>query len=712
MTSLKADFEFEKFFPTDDPDIDFYANHLQKFDYDNDYLILVLTNDKGVFQPSFLEQTLNLSESIEQMESINTVFSLVNAQLPVKGPMGYTPIPLIHIKDSNRYSSDSLKIVEHPVFRNFLSKDAKSLLVQINHKHLLDPNDSKVLNQKLLEQLEESGLNYRMAGKVIAQESFVGYIQNDFVLFLAAALVLSFGLLIVIFRSLKIALMPYLISLTSLIWLLGIMSLLGFSITILGSLIPPVILFVSTSDSIHLINAFRNTSENDHVRRLQSAIQKILIPTLLTSVTTAVGFFSLWTLDTTPIQELGLFAGLGICIAFIVTFAFGPLLIKKSYPPEIRSNKLEALGHWVLGNQKKIAFFWVLLIGVSCYGIYLLKTDAYLLKDLPEDSQVRQDFTYVDQELGGSKPWELAVWPADSTNSLYDERVIREIAKIDQYLYNTYPMERLVSPATLVKLSSQINNGGLNAAFEIPESDSYQRTIRSLQQLLKRKMLPNVSHDNSYGRIAAFIPEYGSHETNLKNDQLRSFIEQNIDSEILQTRLTGTTYLIDKSHEVLSYNLIKGLIIGILIISLILGIYFRSVKTLLISLIPNIIPLLAVAGFMGLIGAPLKLTTSVIFAVTFGIAVDDTIHFLAVFNKPKNDSTKDKLLTTYKSAGKAIILTTLIIVSGFSLFILSSFGATYYLGLFMTISLMIALLTDLTLLPLLLTLFKTKETQR
>lgn len=709
---MKADFEFEKFFPTDDPDIDFYSEHLEKFDYDNDYLILVLTNNDGIFRHTFLDHALQLSDSIAKMESINAVFSLVNAQLPVKGPMGYTPIPLLHLNNPNRYADDSLQIVSHPIFKNFISKDGKSLLVQINHNHLSDPNASKALNEQLVELLENSGLNYRLAGKVIAQEAFVGYIQSDFVLFLIAALVISFVLLIWIFRSLKIALMPYLVSLTSLIWLLGIMSLLGFSITILGSLIPPVILFVSTSDSIHLINAFRNTSGDDRIVRIQVAVQKVFIPTLLTSITTAVGFISLWTLDTAPIQELGMFAGLGICIAFLITFAFGPLLIKKHYPAERRTNRLESLGNWVLTNQKKITLFWIILIGISIYGIYLLKTDAYLLKDLPEGSQVRKDFTYVDNQLGGSKPWELAIWPSDSMNTLFDEAVIHEINKIDQYLHDKYPMERLVSPATLVKLSNQMNHGGLNSAFKLPESKEYQRTIKSLQQLLKRDLLPNVSYHNSYGRIAAFIPEYGSLETNRRNDELMKFIEQTIDGSIIQTRLTGTTYLIDKSHEVLSYNLLKGLLIGILIISLVLGLYFRSVKTLLISLIPNIIPLLVVAGFMGIIGAPLKLTTSVIFAVTFGIAVDDTIHFLAVFSKSRDKTTKEKILTTYKSAGKSIILTTLIIVSGFSLFILSSFGATYYLGLFMTISLMIALLTDLTLLPLLLHLFKTKETQR
>lgn len=713
LSFLRADFEFERFFPTQDPDIEFYEQHLTEFNYDNDYLIAVITSESGIFDKPFLSEVIAFEDSVSRLTNITQVFSIATAQLPVKGPMGVTPLPLIHVSNPSRYEADSIQINQHPFFKNFISQDGKSLLIQINHEHLTNPADSRSLQLKLNELLHSFTFsNYHLVGKVIAQEAFVGYIQNDFVLFLAAALILSFVLLVFIFKSVKIALMPYLVSITSLVWLLGLMSWMGYSISVLGSLIPPVILFVSTSDSIHLINAFRNITSENQVERLQKAIHKVFIPTLLTSLTTAIGFFSLWSIDTLPIRELGLFAGIGICIAFIVTFLFGPLLIRRAYPPETQQTLMKKLAVWNLRNHKSILICWIVLIIVAAYGVSLVKTDAYLLKDLPEDSEVRNAFTLVDKQLGGSKPWEMALWPTDSSKGIFDYQVIREINKIETYLKDQYGMDRVISPASLVRFTNQMNNGGLTSQFALPDKDQHPRIIKSLTQLLKRKELPKVSANNSYGRIAAFIPEYGSHETIKRNQLLLEFIEKKINPQVLSTRLTGTTYLIDKSHEVLSYNLIKGLIIGILIISVLLGLYFRSIKVLLISLIPNIIPLIAVAGYMGLSGAPLKLTTSVIFAVTFGIAVDDTIHFLAVYRKSTCKSTVFKLINTYASAGKAILLTTVIIVSGFFLFILSSFGATYYLGLFMTISLLIALLTDLTLLPLLIHLFKTKETQR
>lgn len=708
FSNLKADFEFEKFFPKNDPDIEFYETHLEKFSYDNDYLIAILSNDQGVFDQTFLQKTKQLTDSLRQLNGILNVFSPATLQQPVKGPMGVIPLPLIHIDEPGKYKSDSINIFKHPLFNTYFSKDGKSLILQINHQHFLDPGRSKSFPNQLDNVFTYYHFDhYRLVGKLAAQNAFVGYIQNDFVVFLVVALILSFILLTVIFRSVRIALLPYLISVTSLIFLLGIMSLLGYSISILGTLLPPVILFVSTSDAIHLINAYRSSEEKDFIKRLQLAYHKVFIPTLLTSVTTAVGFLSLCTIDTVPIQELGVFGCIGILIAFLVTFCLSPLLINQKYPEQKPSKWLKKSAIWVHKNQLIITCSWVALIAASIVGISHLQTDAYLLKDLPEDSQIRKDFALVDEQFGGSKPWEMAVWPVDSSSNLWNYETMLEMEKLHDHVVSEYPMDRLISPVTLLKYSNQMLNGGLTSEFKIPEHSGYDRTLSYLKKLQKRGLLPLViNEDGRYARFAGFIPEYGSHETSVRNHQLSEFIKQELNEDIVRTKLTGTTYLIDKSHELLSFNLIKGLLIGIGIIAVLLGLYFKSWKILLISLVPNILPLLAVAGYMGLTDTPLKLTTSVIFAVTFGIAVDDTIHFLAVYHRSKCESSVWKTVNTFNSAGKAIIYTTMIIISGFFLFTLSSFGATYYLGLFMTISLLIALLTDLTVLPLLLHLFQ------
>jgi predicted RND superfamily exporter protein len=218
-----------------------------------------------------------------------------------------------------------------------------------------------------------------------------------------------------------------------------------------------------------------------------------------------------------------------------------------------------------------------------------------------------------------------------------------------------------------------------------------------------------VSKDETSCRIMGFLPEYGSYETNRRNEKMLQYLDETIDHELIDYRITGTTFLIDKSHELLSKNLLKGLFIAILIIGIILALYFKSFKLLILSLIPNIIPLLVVAGVLGWTGISLKMSTSIIFTIAFGIAVDDTIHMMSYYIKNGIKDTKEALMATFYHAGSAMLITSIVMIAGFSLFLFSDFGATFYLGLFTSLSLLIALIVDLTILPILLFTFKKKD---
>ncbi len=712
LTKLQVDFEFEKFFPTDDPDIAFYENHLEVFGYDNDYVIIILENQPSVFNLDFLKSTIALSESLSEVKYVEKVVNPVEIKQLVQSPLGIATFPIINLQNESSFGSDSIRIYSHPIYKSFFSDDGSSLLIHLTHSHLKDPNKTNQFINEINTALALSGFtDTRLIGKLIAQEEFIDYIKRDFVKFIVLALLVCLVLLIIIFRSPRVALLPYLISLTSLIWLLGLMAWIGEPITILGSLIPPVILFVSTSDAIHLIKAYQRVKAQV-TNKLSSAIQSVLMPTALTSITTAIGFVSLVSIDTSPIRSLGVFTGIGIIIAFLVTFIFSPLLLTNQQVKRAKFINFKRLSIFILRHQKQIVVVNVVLILVSIFGISQLKVDAYLLDDLPSDSQVNQDFTFMDQTLGGSKPWEIACWPKDSTKKIWELSVMNEIHQIHQYLKSEYPIAQLNSPVSFIQYGNQMTNGGASDAFIYPSEDQYLTAQRSVRHFINKDQSPNlVSKNSQYARLVGFIPEYGSLETIRRNEVLLSYLDKNVDQSILSYRLTGTTYLIDKSHDSLSFHLLRGLIIAIGIIGIILGLYFRSFKILIISLLPNIIPLLITAGYMGITGISLKLTTSIIFTVAFGIAVDDTIHFIAKYRQIKSTNRIYQLIATFRSAGSAIVTTSVIIMTGFALFLFSSFGATFYLGLFLTLALSSALLIDLTLLPILLHLSKNKSSK-
>ncbi len=706
LPSLAFDFEFEKLFPKDDPDAILFKEHTEQFGYDNDFLNVIIKSESGVFNQEFLSKIKVLQDSLLQIEDVHEVNSPVDQSRLIRTPLGLSRFPLIHVDEPDKFTQDSAYIFSHPLYAQAFSEDRKAILLLIRHEHFDDGNRSEAVVAAIERQLQSNGFDDAiLVGKLVAQNVFIDFIKKDFAKFLIGSVLLSFTLLLLIFRDFKSALLPFVVSIITLVWLFGLIVLLGYKVNLLSALIPPIIFFVSMSDVIHLMNAYKKAESENKLLTLRQAVSVVWTPTFLTSITTAIGFLCLLFLKTEPLQQLGIFAALGVVIAFIVTFSLGLLLI----------TKLPIVSGRVIGIPTGYAAFLIkrkvlivcsvsVLILLCLPGILKLRVNAYLLDDLPPDSEVRRDFLYTDNQMGGSKPWELRVETA-SGQSIWEKEVMDELVKIEEYVANSYPINRLQSPVGLVKFAHSVNNGGLSEKYEYPTSDAaYARAVNLIERMGLQRWEGLITKDETTCRMSGFFPELGSAETTIKNDSLISHLNKVINMDVVKYRITGTTYLIDKTNGLLSLNLMKGLLTAIAIIALVLGIYFRSWKLLLISLIPNILPLLVIAGILGWLGISLKMTTAIIFTVAFGIAVDDTIHFMSYYLR--NLKSDDQPLEgTFRHAGSAMLITSIVIVAGFALFTLSDFGATFYMGLFVSMSLVAALIIDLTLLPLLLNRF-------
>jgi uncharacterized protein len=713
---LSFDFELEKFFPRDDPDSKAYEIHKAQFGYDNNFLQIILERDDGLFEQDFLERATAFEKSLNRIVDVENVFSPLSMQHVIKSPTGVVAFPLIHADKPIKYNSDSIRIFQNDFYRASFGKDGKALCIYIEHAQFDDHNRSKNLLKAVKVKAKEFGIeDIKLVGKLSATNVFIEFIQTDFNKFLVASIILSLLLLLIIFRNFKVALLPFFISLLSIVWLFGLMAFLGFKINLLSSLLPPIILFVSMSDAVHLMNAMQKTKGKTKLERLQYSVGIVWTPTLLTSITTAIGFLSLLFINTEPVQYLGLFAGLGILIAFILTFTFG--LLVSIFTSFTNSKKVIEVPvsflHFLLRNKKKTIVLISLIILALIPGISKLKVNSFLLDDLPEDSEVRQNFEFSDAHFGGSKPYEVRVEVAATSLSIWDKEVMDQILIIENYLSDSFPLANTRSPSTILKYMNQAGNGGLNEFYVYPKDQkAYDEAKRLIHRIDPKRLTKLITQDERAARVIGFFPEIGSFMTGKKNKDLLSYLEKTIDHDLIKYRITGTTYLIDKSHELLSKNLIKGLLFAIGIIGLILGIYFKSVKLMVISLIPNLIPLLMVAGILGWLGISLKMTTSIIFTIAFGIAVDDTIHMMSYYLKNRNEDPYHRMEETFKHAGSAMLITSIIMIAGFGLFLFSEFGATFYLGLFVSLSLIIALVIDLTLLPLLLITFGKSKRRR
>ena len=398
---------------------------------------------------------------------------------------------------------------------------------------------------------------------------------------------------------------------------------------------------------------------------------------------------------------MGIFAGIGTLLAFAITYALAPSFLRKS-SEELPVNTFDftPFVKWVDRQKRGIVIGFALIVGLGIWGVSKVKIDAYLLNDFPENSEVRASFRLADEIIGGTKPWQISIWVKDSTQSVWDVDVQREVDKVTDYLENDYPVASILSTSLILQYANYVEKG----SFEIPEKNR-RKTLILAQQIANQTKIKLVSNDKRKVRITGNIPEFGSYNTGQRNQKLFRYLEENIDHNLIEYQLTGTNYLIDQSHEMLAEDMVKSLLIAIVLVSIMLGIYFRSFRTVLVALVPNLIPLILIGGLIYVFNVPIQISTSVIFALVFGIVVDDTIHFLATYRGFKNLTKEERLIQTFNSAGKGMVNTTLVLLSGFAIFMLSSFGATFYLGFFLCISLLLALLTDFLLLPVLIRKF-------
>ncbi|MBC5991740.1 efflux RND transporter permease subunit [Pontibacter cellulosilyticus] len=718
---LRFDYNFDNFFPKGDPDLAYYFDYRDKFGNDNDYLLIGIDNNKSLFDQQFLTKVDSLTSFLQRQPNVESVLSPTTVKSPVIEAFGYFEIPYLHVAEPERYEQDSVVIYSSKeLVGTLFSEDATSVSLFVQTSDDLGKQESDTLIAALNQKLEQLNLpNYHVAGKALAQSVFVEKMKIELAIFMSASIVLVILFLWITFRTAWGVLVPLLVVLLSVIWALGVMGLFNKPIDIMTVLLPTIMFVVGMSDVIHILSRYMTEISHgaEKMQALKVTLREVGLATLLTSVTTAVGFLTLLTTAIVPIRNFGLFTAISIGLAFILAFSVLPailLLIKKPNPIKARKVNLS----WPVLLRRMLTFVFrkptvilsvsALVTVVSLVGISQIKVDTTLLEDLGDEDPIILDFKYFEEKFSGVRPFELHLKAAPG-HTLYDYEVLKEIEEIENYLYSTYGLNFITSPATVVKTINRAQNGGLNQYYTLPESKQQMQSIkRRLQAFKNRSELRSVvTADALEGRLSGKMTDIGSAKATVLNDSLRSFIAANINPSYLQTRLTGSALLLDKNNEYVTLNMMQGLLIAFGVIAVIVGIIFRSLRMVLISLVPNIIPLLMIGGIMGFMGINMTVSVSIVFTIAFGIAVDDTIHFLSKLKLElaAGRSLPYAIKRTFISAGKAIIITSCILMGGFMTLILSTFDATYYVGFFVGLTLLFAVVADLYLLPVLILYF-------
>lgn len=721
-TQLTFDYDFEKFFPADDDEATFFYQHRDLFESDNDFLLIAIEREKGVFDAKFLQEVDRFTTEIKEVKRIRFAESITSATERIFYTGGFSSsIPFL----TDGYDSlqkDSLRIYSHPELLNtLLARDGKSVCVYVQHEEFLSKKKSDELIasvEKLVEKFDFEKV--RIAGRTIGQKYYVKIMTDEMGFFVALSVVLLVLFLWVAFRSLWGILLPQVVIILSVVWVVGLMGVFKEPINIILVVLPPIMFVVSMSDVIHLVSRYLDALRSglDKVAAIRITVKEVGLSTFLTSITTAIGFYTLVFVNVEPIKVFGVVMGTGVLIAFIITILVLPILFY-FFPVPKKLNLAQESSFWsnflrnsflfTLKKRKQLIIGFILFSGVMTIGAFQLQSNNFLMDDLKDTEPIKADFNYLDQHYGGIRPFELALEVKDSSKTVWDLEVLEEIEKVENYVKNSYGARVNLSLVQTLKLVNRSYHLGDSLEYKLPKS---QREINKYKRPLRiaagGKFIESlVDSTQLKTRISGAIPDLGNLLVTSKNKKLQQFIDSEINTKLIDVKLTGTAHLLDKNMRYLSGSLVKGILISVLIITVLMGILYRSFAMVFISLIPNLIPLLALAGIMGFFGVELKITTAIIFTIAFGIAVDDTIHFLSKF-KLELDKGKPKLIAlknAYLVTGKAMILTTLILCSGFLMLLFSSFIGTFMMGVMITITLFLALVLDLSLLPILLLLF-------
>ncbi|ASV31840.1 efflux RND transporter permease subunit [Maribacter cobaltidurans] len=716
LPNLKFSFDFSQFFPEKDQDLEFYKGFVEEFGTDDNFLLIAIEQDPTVFEPGFLKRFRAFSEASKDFDYVTESASLTSLSYPLKTSFGYTTLPIIHIEDSLAYAKDWEKIKEDGLFINSLvDEKGTSMVVALRTLDDLNYEQSELLLSQIRTSLKTYELEeYHILGRAFFLEAIVEMQKSEVLKTSVIAAILVLIILLLVYRSLPLVLISMASISLSLVIFMGILALWGKELNAMAAFYPVLMLIVGTSDVIHITDSFirKIQSGAERYTAIKSSLSEVGLTTLLTSVTTAIGFITLLSSRLLSIQDFGINAAIGVIVAYItVIFFTGSLLIslpekallgRKSVSKKW-VNYLLVINHFTKIHPRAILLGTLIFSGLCFWGISLVSTNYEFKRTLPNKSEIASDFEFFQQNYSGFRPLEIAVM-AQNDFSVLDYGVAVEIEKLMDYLQTIPSIGNLQSSNLPFKILHKANNVNKSDFLTMPKSASvFEKYKKDVRRLGRKELERFVNSDGSMARINGRLQDIGTDNLKLVYQNIENFAQTKLDTNMIKVRVTGKSMLLDKNSEYIRGSLLKGLFYGLLLIGLLMVFVFRNFKMFVISIIPNILPILFAGGVLSFLNIPLEASLSVVFAIVFGIAVDDTIHFLGKYKLGISQglTQEEALEKTFAHTGRALVITTIILFFGFMVMLFSIHQPSITIGLIISVTLVTALVLDLLLLPVL-----------
>lgn len=727
--NLKFSYSEANLMPKDHPFNLAYDNFINVFGEEGNLLIIAV-KDSSLFKKNNFNSWIELSQSFKNKKEVNNVIHVGNIPIISKDKIKkeFTVDSILNNSFKSDYKVQEFKNIlfqDFPFYENILfNKKSETIqtAIYLDKKVVNNIERIEFINEDfipLIEEFEkETNLDVKISGMPYIRTMNAQNIMDEIGKFVVIAIIVTIFIFFFFFRSYRATLITLSVVVTGVMWALGILGFLEFEITVLTALIPPLIIVIGVPNCIFLINKYQHEvkKHGNQARSLQRVISKIGNATLMTNITTACGFATFILTDSQILKEFGTVASINIMVIFILSILLIPIIY--SFLPLPKKKHLNHLNNDWLNNfvgflsntvkKKRILVFIIsiLCLCISIIGINKIEISGNLIEDMPKKSGFVKDIKFFEKEFKGILPLEIMI------DSRRKNRMIRlgNIKRMNDFHEHILRIPELSSPISIVNLSKFIKQSFYNGNpeyFQLPSSQ--ENTF--ISTYVKNSDL-NIGENNSYinengqiARITTMIGEIDTERMEGIEASLIKGIELYFPSERFDVTLTGKTLGYLKGTKFLIKNLLISLFLAILLISLMITYLFRSYKMVIISLVPNILPLLFTAGVMGFFNIPIKPSTILVFSIAFGISVDDTIHFLVKYRQEliaNNWKIRKSVFASLRETGISMFYTSIVLFFGFSVFMTSSYGGTIALGGLVSTTLLFAMLANLVLLPSLL----------
>ena len=743
-----------------DPDLEYLREITERYG-SKEFLVLTYTPNEGMVTDTSVNNLLSLKYKIQSLDWVHSVITLLDIPL-----LNNSDAPLQErlegfktLKDEGVDKDRGFKeILNSPVFRNFvISEDGKTSGIIVNIKQNPPLEDIENRSQDEIEQyrdqikkqnhenileIRDVIKSYENIGKIylggipMIADDMMTFIKSDIVVFGLGVLLFIIATLWFVFRKLIWIIVPISSCFFSVVIMMGLLGLLGWKVTVISSNFIALMLILTMAMNIHMSTRFlqlrKSNPSKSNLQILTLTTGKMFWPILYTVLTTVIAFLSLIFSGIKPIIDFGWMMTFGLITSFIITFTLLPTLLsfaptKNMSVKEDEGSKItKFLGNLSLNFQTPIFIVTIIVIGLSVFGISKLEVENSFINYFSKNTEIYKGMKLIDEELGGTTPLEVILkfpeakkeeaeeddefedWGDESEQD--DEKYwftkdkIDTIASVHNYLDSLPQIGKVLSFSSIIDVATQLNNDKPLGTLEMGVLYS------KIPESIKTDIIdPYISIEDNEARISLRIID--SQENLRRNDLINKInfdLENELGIEKEQYKLAGVLILFNNLLQSLfkSQILTLGLVmIGIFAMFMIL---FRNIKLSLIGVVPNFIAAFFILGIIGLLGIPLDMMTITIAAITIGIAVDNSIHYIYRFKEEfsKINNYKETLTTCHSTVGAAILNTSITIVFGFSILVLSKFIPTIYFGVFTGLAMLLAMISVLTLLPSLILVFK------